>query len=159
MSDAEKKSAGEYSESIPVGPLGLVAMPGCEALAERVDAYLAMWRKDRENQFAGYKKDSYVIDVDLPRFGSGEAKGVINSSVRGDDLYIMADVTNYSLTYKMFGVENSMSPDDHFQNLKRIIAAVMGKSKRITVIMPFLYESRQHKRSARESLDCALALQ
>lgn len=158
MKEADTKSR-EYAESIPVGPLGLVALPGCEALAERVDAYLAMWRRDRENQFAGYQKDSYVVDISLPRFGSGEAKGVINTSVRGDDLYILVDVTNYSLTYRMFGLENTMSPDDHFQNLKRIIAACMGKAKRITVIMPFLYESRQHKRSARESLDCAVALQ
>lgn len=159
MSDTVKDSAEEYAKSIPMGPLGLVALPGCEALAERVDAYLAMWRKDRENQFAGYKKDSYIVDIDLPRFGSGEAKGVINTSVRGDDLYIIADVTNYSLTYKMFGVDNPMSPDDHYQNLKRVIAAAMGKAKRISVFMPFLYESRQHKRAARESLDCAVALQ
>ena len=159
MSDSVKTEKVDYSASIPMGPLGIAAVPGCEALVERVDAYLAMWRKDRDNEFAGYKKDSYVIDVDLPRFGSGEAKGVINTSVRGDDLYIVADVTNYSLTYKMYGIENCMSPDDHFQNLKRVIAGCMGKAKRITVILPFLYESRQHKRSARESLDCAVALQ
>lgn len=159
MSDSVKTEKVDYSASIPMGPLGIAAVPGCEALVERVDAYLAMWRKDRDNEFAGYKKDSYVIDVDLPRFGSGEAKGVVNTSVRGDDLYIVADVTNYSLTYKMYGIENCMSPDDHFQNLKRVIAGCMGKAKRITVILPFLYESRQHKRSARESLDCAVALQ
>lgn len=148
-----------YSTTIPKGPLGLVALPGCEDLAERVDAYLAMWRHGRESNFAGYQKDSYMVDISVPRFGSGEAKGVLNNTVRGDDLYIMVDVTNYNLTYKMFGEENTMSPDDHFANLKRIIAAVMGKAKRITVIMPFLYESRQHKRSTRESLDCAVALQ
>lgn len=149
----------DYSTTIPKGPLGLVALPGCEDLAMRVDAYLAMWRSERESTFAGYRKDSYIVDISVPRFGSGEAKGVLNSTVRGDDLYIMVDVTNYNLTYKMFGEENPMSPDDHFANLKRIIAAVMGKAKRITVIMPFLYESRQHKRSTRESLDCAVALQ
>lgn len=149
----------EFSHTLPVGPLGLVALPGCEELAERVDAYLAMWRKEREQDFNGYKKDSYMIENSLPRFGSGEAKGVLNASVRGDDLYILVDICNYSLTYPMYGKENPMSPDDHFQNLKRIIAAVGGKAKRITVIMPFLYESRQHKRSGRESLDCALALQ
>ena len=109
MSDSVKTEKVDYSASIPMGPLGIAAVPGCEALVERVDAYLAMWRKDRDNEFAGYKKDSYVIDVDLPRFGSGEAKGVVNTSVRGDDLYIVADVTNYSLTYKMYGIENCMS--------------------------------------------------
>ena len=159
MSNTKLTSNIDFSVTIPKGPLGLVALPGCEELAERVDAYLAMWRRDRENDFGGYKKDSYMVDISVPSFGSGEAKGVINTTVRGDDLYILVDVTNYSLTYKMYGEENTMSPDDHFQNLKRVIAAAGGKAKRITVIMPFLYESRQHKRSARESLDCALALQ
>ena len=152
-------------DTIPVGPLGLITLPGCEELGERVDAYLAMWRSERESEhkttlaFAGYQKDSYIVDAKAPRFGSGEAKGVINQSVRGDDLYLLVDVCNYSLTYSLCGHINHMSPDDHFQNLKRIIAAVGGKARRITVIMPFLYESRQHKRSGRESLDCALALQ
>lgn len=160
MSEITMASANdEFSHTLPVGPLGLVALPGCEELAERVDAYLAMWRKERELDFNGYKKDSYMVENSLPRFGSGEAKGVLNASVRGDDLYILVDICNYSLTYPMYGKENPMSPDDHFQNLKRIIAAVGGKAKRITVIMPFLYESRQHKRAGRESLDCALALQ
>ena len=159
MSDSVKTEKVDYSASIPMGPLGIAAVPGCEALVERVDAYLAMWRKDRDNEFAGYKKDSYVIDVDLPRFGSGEAKGVVNTSVRGDDLYIVADVTNYSLTYKMYGIENCMSPDDHFQDLKRVIGAIGGKAKRVTVVMPMLYESRQHRRTSRESLDCAMGLQ
>ena len=150
-------------DTIPVGPLGLITLPGCEELGERVDAYLAMWRSERESEhkttlaFAGYQKDSYIVDAKAPRFGSGEAKGVINQSVRGDDLYLLVDVCNYSLTYSLCGHINHMSPDDHFQNLKRIIAAVGGKARRITVIMPFLYESRQHKRSGRESLDCALA--
>ena len=159
MANMKMAENDEFSHTLPVGPLGLVALPGCEELAERVDAYLAMWRKGRELDFRGYKKDSYRIDCALPRFGSGEAKGLLNASVRGDDLYILVDVCNYSLTYTMHGEENPMSPDDHFQNLKRVIAAVGGKSKRITVIMPFLYESRQHKRAGRESLDCALALQ
>ncbi len=109
--------------------------------------------------FSGYQRDSYLVNAHVPRFGSGEAKGVIDESVRGMDLYILVDVCNYSLTYSMSGNTNHMSPDDHYQNLKRIIAAVGGKAKRINVIMPFLYESRQHKRSSRESLDCALALQ
>lgn len=152
-------------ETIPVGSLGVIALDGCRELAERVDDYLIGWREDRENEhknslvFSGYLRNSYLLDVSLPRFGSGEAKGMINESVRGMDLYLLVDVCNYSVTYSMFGEENHMSPDDHFQNLKRIIAAVGGKARRITVIMPFLYESRQHKRAARESLDCAIALQ
>ena len=152
-------------ETIPVGSLGVIALDGCRELAERVDDYLIGWREDRENEhknslvFSGYMRNSYLLDVSLPRFGSGEAKGMINESVRGMDLYLLVDVCNYSVTYSMFGEKNHMSPDDHYQNLKRIIAAVGGKARRITVIMPFLYESRQHKRSARESLDCAIALQ
>ncbi|MDD6213487.1 MAG: ribose-phosphate pyrophosphokinase [Clostridiales bacterium] len=146
-------------KNLPVGPLGLIALPGCEGLVGHVDSYLASWRKGRPMEVSGYQKDSYLIDVSLPRFGSGEGKGVINKSVRGDDLYILVDVCNYSVEYSMYGKKNPMSPDDHFQNLKRVIAAVAGKAKRINVIMPFLYESRQHKRSARESLDCAMALQ
>lgn len=152
-------------ETIPVGSLGVIALDGCRELAERVDDYLIGWREDRENEhknslvFSGYMRSSYLLDVSLPRFGSGEAKGMINESVRGMDLYLLVDICNYSVTYSMFGEENHMSPDDHYQNLKRIIAAVGGKARRITVIMTFLYESRQHKRSARESLDCAIALQ
>ncbi|MBP5291465.1 MAG: ribose-phosphate pyrophosphokinase, partial [Lachnospiraceae bacterium] len=156
----DKLGIGKESENkIPVGPLALIALPGCEDFAERVDAYLGMWRHDRDVTHPGYKKDSYIIDVGLPRFGSGEAKGMLKSSVRGDDLFIMADVTNYNIKYKMYGRENPMSPDDHFQNLKRVIAAAGGKARRITVIMPFLYESRQHRRTSRESLDCAMALE
>ena len=109
--------------------------------------------------FKGYHRDDYLLEVSCPRFGSGEAKGLIKESVRGSDLYLLVDVCNHSLTYKMSGQVNHMSPDDHYQDLKRVIAAVGGKARRITVIMPFLYESRQHRRSARESLDCALALQ
>ncbi len=152
-------------ETIPVGSLGLIPLEGCRSLGEKVDYYLVKWRAERENEhkdslaFTGYERPSYLLDAAVPRFGSGEAKGVIKQSVRGDDLYIMVDVCNYSLTYSLFGKENHMSPDDHYQDLKRIIAAVGGKARRITVIMPFLYEGRQHKRTARESLDCALALQ
>ena len=151
--------------SIPVGSLGIIPLRGCQQLGDKVDEYLVKWRAERESEhkdslaFAGYQRDSYIIQTRVPRFGTGEAKGEILQSVRGDDLYILVDVTNYSLTYSLCGQENHMSPDDHYQNLKRIIAAVGGKSRRITVIMPFLYESRQHKRSSRESLDCALALQ
>lgn len=151
--------------TIPVGPLGIVSMKSCEELGKRVDAYISSWRNERENEhkhtiaFAGYQKDSYLIDAKISRFGSGEAKGSINESVRGKDLYIMTDVTNYNLTYSLCGLTNHMSPDDHFQDLIRIIAAAAGKGKRITVITPFLYESRQHKRTGRESLDCAVALQ
>jgi ribose-phosphate pyrophosphokinase len=151
--------------SIPVGTLGMIPLQGCEELGSKVDAYLVKWRTERENEhkdslaFSGYQRDSYVIQAKTPRFGTGEGKGVIMESVRGDDLYLLVDVTNHSLSYSLCGNENHMSPDDHYQNLKRIIAAVGGKARRITVIMPFLYESRQHKRSTRESLDCALALQ
>lgn len=152
-------------ETIPVGTLGIIPLEGCRHLGEKVDQYLVKWRIEREHahadtlSFAGYQRDSYILDAKVPRFGSGEAKGVIMESVRGTDLYLLVDVGNYSLTYSLFGRQNHMSPDDHYQDLKRIIAAVGGKARRITVIMPFLYESRQHKRSARESLDCALALQ
>ena len=152
-------------ETIPVGSLGIIPLEGCKSLGEKVDHYLVKWRTIRESEhkeslaFAGYQRDSYLLKAKVPRFGSGEAKGIILESVRGTDIYAMVDVTNYSLTYKMCGRENHMSPDDHYQDLKRIIAAVGGKARRITVIMPFLYESRQHKRTSRESLDCAIALQ
>ena len=151
--------------SIPVGSLGIVPLEGCKTLGDKVDAYLVKWRTERESEhknslaFSGYQRDSYIIQTKVPRFSTGEAKGVIMESVRGDDLYFLVDVANYSLTYSLCGHENHMSPDDHYQDLKRLIAAVGGKARRITVIMPFLYESRQHKRNSRESLDCALALQ
>ena len=151
-------------ETIPVGPLGLVPLKSCTELGNKVNEYLVNWRQERESEhkstiaFAGYQRDSYIIGAKTPRFGSGEAKGALEESVRGDDLYIMVDVCNYSLTYSLCGMTNHMSPDDHFQDLKRLIAAAAGKARRINVIMPFLYESRQHKRSTRESLDCALAL-
>ena len=152
-------------ETIPVGSLGMIALEGCKPLGEKVDKYLVKWRVERESEhkeslaFAGYQRESYLLNAKVPRFGSGEAKGMILESVRGTDLYLLVDVCNYSLTYSLCGHENHMSPDDHYQDLKRVIAAVGGKARRITVIMPFLYESRQHKRTARESLDCALALQ
>lgn len=152
-------------DTIPVGALRMIPLSGCTELGQKVDKYLVGWRGERESEhqnslaFQGYQRDSYILDAKISRFGTGEAKGTINESVRGTDLYLLVDVSNYSLTYKLCGVENHMSPDDHYQDLKRIIAAVGGKARRITVIMPFLYESRQHKRSTRESLDCAIALQ
>ena len=152
-------------ETIPVGSLGIISLEGCKVLGDKIDKYLVKWRTERESEhkdslaFSGYQRDSYLLSAKVPRFGSGEAKGMIMQSVRGTDLYLLVDVCNYSLTYSLCGHKNHMSPDDHFQDLKRIIAAVGGKARRITVIMPFLYESRQHKRSSRESLDCALALQ
>ena len=152
-------------ETIPVGSLGIIALKGCRELGDKVDAYLVKWRAERESEhkgslaFAGYQRDTYILEAKVPRFGSGEAKGQILESVRGTDLFLLVDVLNYSQTYSLCGHENHMSPDDHYQDLKRIIAAVGGKARRITVIMPFLYESRQHKRTARESLDCAIALQ
>ena len=152
-------------DNIPVGSLGIIAVDGCEEMGNKVNDYLVKWRKEetrfqKDNLvFNGYEKPNYLIDAKVPRFGSGEAKGIINESVRGKDLYLMVDVCNYSLTYSLSGNTNHMSPDDHFQNLKRVIAAVGGKARRLNIIMPFLYESRQHKRSGRESLDCALALQ
>ena len=152
-------------DNIPVGSLGIIAVDGCEEMGNKVNDYLVKWRKEetrfqKDNLvFNGYEKPNYLIDAKVPRFGSGEAKGIINESVRGKDLYLMVDVCNYSLTYSLSGNTNHMSPDDHFQNLKRVIAAVGGKARRLNIIMPFLYEIRQHKRSGRESLDCALALQ
>ena len=151
-------------ENIPVGALGLIPVRGCEGLGDKVNDYLVKWRKESGSEhkgdvaFTGYDRDTFIIDADVPRFGSGEAKGIIKESVRGKDLYLMVDVCNYSLTYSLTGNTNHMSPDDHFQNLKRIIAAVGGKGRRINVIMPFLYEGRQHRRKKRESHDCALAL-
>ena len=152
-------------ETMPTGTLGLIPTASCMELGKKVDSYLSTWREHREHEhhndiaFKEYHKESYIIEPHIPRFGSGEAKCVINQSVRGYDLYIMVDVTNYSMTYSLCGQTNHMSPDDHFADLKRVIAAVGGKARRITVILPFLYESRQHRRTARESLDCPLALQ
>lgn len=159
------RKTAENVETIPVGPLGIIAMPGCEALCDKIDNYLVKWRANQASEhqqniaFYGYQRDTYKVNVSLPRFGSGEAKGVVNESVRGFDLYIITDVFNYSCTYNMYGMEVPMSPDDHYADLKRVISAISGKAKRITILMPMLYEGRQHKRSSRESLDCALALQ
>ena len=152
-------------ETTPDGMLGLIPLQSCKELGDKVDEYLVTWREKRELEhqndaaFKGYRRDSYVINTSVPRFGTGEAKAVIRESVRGYDLYLLVDVTNYSITYSVSGHENHMSPDDHYADLKRIIAAAGGKARRITAIIPFLYESRQHKRTSRESLDCALALQ
>ena len=154
-----------HTATIPYGTLGIVPLKSCSKMEEKVDDYLVQWREQREHEnqsnlaFSGYKRDSYVVSASTPRFGSGEGKGVLNDSIRGYDLYIMVDVCNYSIEYSLCGTTNHMSPDDHYADLKRVIAAASGKARRINVIMPFLYESRQHKRSGRESLDCALMLQ
>jgi len=165
MEDYEMPRNDVMLETNPVGTLGIIPLKSCTALGEKVNNYLVEWRKERHNEhvgtldFAGYRRDSYILDAKTPRFGSGEAKCVLNESVRGYDLFLMVDVCNSSLEYSLSGFKNRMSPDDHYQDLKRVIAAAGGKARRITVIMPFLYESRQHKRSGRESLDCALMLQ
>ena len=155
----------KFIESIPVGPLAIVALSGSKALGETVDAYISDWRSERVEAkespitFKGYVKDSYLLDVSTPRFGTGEAKCTLKDTVRGCDLYIIDDVTNYSIEYTVCGQKNHMSPDDHYADIKRVIAAAAGKAKKITVIMPFLYESRQHRRTSRESMDCAVMLQ
>ena len=139
------------NETPIVGKLSIISMKGCEGITAKIDEYLRVFR--------GYEDtETYVTHVTCPRFGTGEGKCVIDETVRGHDVYIICDVFNYGVTYKMYGVENHMSPDDHYQDLKRMIAAIAGKAHRINVIMPFLYEGRQHKRSGRESLDCAYAL-
>jgi ribose-phosphate pyrophosphokinase len=156
----------EYlAKAVPVAPLKLIGLPGTEKLTEKIDSYLASSRKklvheypEKEN-IRGLREDSYIIPCELPRFGTGESKARLLQSARGVDLFILVDVCNPTITYQAFGQRNMMSPDDHYQNLKRIIAAVTGKAHRISVIMPFLYESRQHRRTARESLDCAFSLQ
>ena len=152
-------------ETIPVGQLGIIALKSCESIGNKVDEYIVKWRKERNSKhksniaFNGYERDTYLIGSSCPRFGSGEAKGLITETVRAYDLYLLVDVGNYSLTYSLCGHECRMSPDDHYQDLKRVIAAAAGKARSITVIMPFLYESRQHRRTSRESLDCAVMLQ
>ncbi|MDD6276751.1 MAG: ribose-phosphate pyrophosphokinase [Clostridia bacterium] len=151
--------------TIPVGQLGIIALPGCEEMAKKIDSYLIKWRYERNSEhkntlaFAGYEKPTYIVDIDFPRFGTGEGKAAIKQTVRGYDIFILCDVFNYGVTYKMYGLTVPMSPDDHYANLKRAISAIGGKAKRISVIMPMLYEGRQHKRSSRESLDCAMMLQ
>ncbi len=155
----------ELENAIPVAPLKIVALPSAAKLAQNIDKYLVGFRKSVNNKFKndpaflGYIEDSYIADFEAPRFGSGEGKGVFHESIRGKDLFIITDITNHSLTYNVNGYTNHMSPDDHYQDLKRVIAACNGKAHRINVIMPFLYEGRQHKRSGRESLDCAFALE
>ncbi|MDD3411298.1 MAG: ribose-phosphate pyrophosphokinase [Eubacteriales bacterium] len=151
---------------MPYAPLGLIAMPGCEELGAKINSWLMKWREQQEPTedmplfgVLGANRENFLIEVQCPRFGSGEGKGMIRSSVRGYDLYILTDIGAYNVTYSMYGQTVPMSPDDHYQDLKRIIAAVGGRAKRINVIMPMLYEGRQHRRNSRESLDCALALQ
>lgn len=154
----------ELESAMPVAPLKLLALDSCKELGDRVNEYLVDFRKNVHNDikqdpaFRGYSEENYLIKAACPRFGSGEGKGVLSESVRGKDVFLMVDVCNHSLTYTVNGYENHKSPDDHYQDLKRMIAAIAGKAHRINVIMPFLYEGRQHKRSGRESLDCAYAL-
>ncbi len=152
----------EFRNSIPVGDLGIIPLQSCTALGKTVNDYIVSWRSEREKELPAigeHCRDNYIIEASCPRFGSGEAKGQIKDSIRGKDLYLLVDVTNHSLTYKLCGQPNRMSPDDHYSDLKRIITAAAGKARRINVIMPFLYESRQHRRTARESLDCAVMLE
>ena len=159
-----KKHDKRHLDTMPTGSLGIIPITGCEEMASEIDFYLTRWRAERESEhkdslaYVGYNRPSYIIECNLPRFGTGEGKGVLSQSVRGMDLYLLADVVNYSKTYKMFNITNHMSPDNYFQDLKRVISAASGKAHRISVILPFLYESRQHRRTGRESLDCALAL-
>ena len=157
-----------FNDRLPLAPLKIAALESCRDLAQKVNDHIVNFRRnDTEElirrqgnlQYRGYDVDSYLLDCACPRFGSGEAKGIVNESVRGTDIFCMVDVTNHSLTYKMSGYVNHMSPDDHYQDLKRIIGATASTAHRINVIMPFLYESRQHKRTHRESLDCAMALE
>ncbi|MBQ1963030.1 MAG: ribose-phosphate diphosphokinase, partial [Clostridia bacterium] len=136
------------------GELAVIAMRGCEQFAANVDSYLKDWRRH-----SSADEDTFILSADCPRFSSGEAKGILHESARAKDVYIICDVFNYGVTYKMYGMNVPMSPDDHYADLKRVIAAIGGKARRLTVIMPMLYEGRQHKKSSRESLDCALMLQ
>ena len=155
----------QLEKTLPTAPLKIVALESCKELGNKVNDYIVSFRKEASVEFpelasiANYNLDTYLAEGACPRFGSGEAKGILKESIRGNDLYIMVDVCNHSLTYTVNGHLNHMSPDDHYQDLKRIISAATGKARRINVIMPFLYESRQHKRTKRESLDCALALE
>ena len=155
----------QLEKTLPTAPLKIIALDSCKELGQKVNDYIVSFRQGASKEFpdtaslANYECDNYLAESACPRFGSGEAKGILKESIRGKDLFIMVDVCNYSLTYTVNGYENHMSPDDHYQDLKRIISAATGKARRINVIMPFLYESRQHKRTKRESLDCALALE
>mgnify|MGYP002589790603 CR=1 FL=1 len=156
----------ELENAMPVAPLKIIALPSAEKMGRRINDYMVEFRKSIHNDkvkndpaFHGYIESNYLVDVDVPRFGSGEAKAQIGETIRGRDLFILTDVCNHSITYNMNGYTNHMSPDDHYQDLKRVIGACNGKARRINVIMPFLYEGRQHRRSGRESLDCAYALE
>ena len=157
-----------FSDSLPVAPLKIAALESCRPLAQKVNDHIVNFRKNDTEEllrrkadlrYRGYDVSSYLLDFSCPRFGSGEAKAIVNESVRGTDIFAMVDVTNYSMTYTLSGITNHTSPDDHYQDLKRVIAATVATAHRVVVVMPFLYEGRQHKRSKRESLDCALALQ
>lgn len=154
----------ELKTAMPVAPINILTTSAALPLAEKINNYLVEFRQNLDNSFKndpaffGYMEENYLTQVDCPRFGSGEGKAVLNASVRGKDIFILTDVCNHSITYQMNGFTNHMSPDDHYQDLKRIIAAINGKAHRINVIMPFLYEGRQHKRNGRESLDCAYAI-
>ncbi|MBR4556817.1 MAG: ribose-phosphate diphosphokinase, partial [Clostridiales bacterium] len=168
-SASDEKAYSRYDQygdnpMAPVGPIGLIALRGSEDFTEKVNFYLNKRRSEYQkeqivNTYPGFFREDYTIPVENARFSSGEGKAVVKNTVRGHDLYLISDIMNCSCTYKMFGTDNRMSPDDHYQDLKRVILACSGKSRRINVIMPFLYESRQHKRNARESLDCAFALE
>ena len=157
-----------FNDSLPIAPLKLAALDSCGELAQKVNDYIVSFRRNdaeelkarkQDLRYRGYDVDSYLLDFICPRFGTGESKALIRESVRGADIYAMVDVTNYSLTYTVNGYTNHMSPDDHYQDLKRVIGASIATAHRVTVVMPFLYEGRQHKRSKRESLDCAMALE
>ncbi len=157
----------ELENAMPIAPLKIVALDSAREFGEKVNSHLVFYRKEvdinnavkEDPAFNGYIEDTFLADFEAPRFGSGEGKGVFHESIRGKDLFILVDVTNHSITYKVNGFTNHKSPDDHYQDLKRVIAAATGKARRINVVMPFLYEGRQHKRSGRESLDCAYALE
>lgn len=156
----------ELENAMPLAPLKIVALPSAAVMAQRVNNYLVDFRRDIHNDkvkkdpaFHGYSENNYILDCECPRFGSGEGKAVLHETIRGKDLFLLVDICNHSITYEMNGYTNHMSPDDHYQDLKRVIAACTGKAKRINVVMPFLYEGRQHKRNGRESLDCAYALE
>ena len=159
------QNPGDYQEAVPVAQLGIIALPGCERMAQQVDAYITGWRREFASKLPPgdirhqHVHDSYLIEAHIDRFSTGEGKAVISQSVRGYDLFLLCDCFNWGVRYKMYGEMRRTSPDEHFASLKRVISAAAGKERRLTVIMPMLYEGRQHWRSGRESLDCALALQ
>ncbi|HPF88270.1 MAG TPA: ribose-phosphate pyrophosphokinase [Candidatus Limiplasma sp.] len=168
MSELSSNLLGDESLSAPFAPLGLIVMPGCEEMGAKVNSWLMRWRERRDAieethtplfGVLGADCQDFLIDIECPRFSTGEGKGMIKSTVRGYDVYIITDVNAYNVTYKMYGQTVPMSPDDHYQDLKRIISAIGGRAKRVNIIMPMLYEGRQHRRTSRESLDCAMALQ